>query len=255
MIALGLLSEESGIRHAFFTREGGVSRGLFAELNCGFHSGDAPEKVAQNRGIAMARLSLRSEALATSRQVHGADALVVERPWGPGEAPAADGLATRVPGLALGVLTADCAPVLFADPEAGVIGAAHAGWRGAKGGILEATVARMEGLGAARERIRAGIGPSIAQPSYEVGAEFQEAFLEEDAENDRFFAPARRAAHFLFDLPGYVCKRLEAAGISGIARAEHDAAAEEARFFSCRRAFLRGEPFYGRLLSAILLRG
>jgi purine-nucleoside/S-methyl-5'-thioadenosine phosphorylase / adenosine deaminase len=255
MIALSLLSEEDGVRHAFFTREGGVSRGLFAELNCGILSGDAPEKVAQNRAIAMARLSLASAALVTSRQVHGRDALAVERPWRSLEAPLADGLVTRVPGLALAVLTADCAPVLFVDAEARVVGAAHAGWRGAKGGILEATIARMEGIGAVRGRIRAGIGPSIAQPSYEVGAEFRQSFLAEDSENDDFFTPARHPAHFLFDLPRYIEKRLEKAGISRIARAGCDTASEEARFFSCRRAALRGEPAYGRLLSAILLRG
>jgi YfiH family protein len=255
VITLPLLSESAAVRHGFFTREGGVSGGLFAALNCGFGSGDDPEKVARNRAIAMVRLALSSDDLATCRQVHSADALIVERPWPPQEAPLADGLATRVRGLALGVLTADCAPILFVDPAAGVVGAAHGGWRGAKSGILEATIARMESLGAERGRIRSGIGPSIAQPSYEVGPEFRQSFLAEAAENSCFFGEAHRPGHSLFDLGGYIERRLEKAGIANIARATHDTVREEERFFSYRRARSRGEPTYGRLLSAIVLTG
>ncbi len=255
MITSSLLSEGAAIRHAFFTRQGGVSSGLFAELNCGTLSGDVPDKVARNRAIAMGRLDPGSEGLLTCRQVHGSTAIVVERPWRPEEAPVADGLVTRLPGLALGVLTADCAPVLFADAETRVVGAAHAGWRGAKGGILEATIARMVSIGAERGRIRAAIGPSIAQPSYEVGPEFRHSFLADDPRNDGLFTPARRRGHFLFDLARYIENRLEKAGILEVARVRGDTASEEARFFSHRRAALRGEPAHGRLLSAILLAG
>jgi YfiH family protein len=255
MITLGLLREGAAARHAFFTREGGVSSGLFAELNCGFASGDAPEAVARNRAIAMARLAFSDDRLVTCRQVHSADARIVERPWAPEEAPVADGLATRVRGLALGVLTADCAPVLFLDPAAKVVGAAHGGWRGARCGIIEATIACMESLGAERARIRAGIGPSIAQPSYEVGAEYRRSFLAEDPANGRFFAGANRPGHFLFDLGGYIERRLNKAGVLSVARAPHDTAREEERFFSYRRARSRGEFAYGRLLSAISLAG
>jgi YfiH family protein len=258
MITLDALAANAGIRHAFFTRAGGVSEDAFAALNCGFGSGDAPEKVARNRALAAARLGLAADRLVSARQCHGAAALVVERPWRGKErrceeAPRADGLVTRIPGIALGILTADCAPVLFADAEARVIGAAHAGWRGALGGIIEATIARMEELGARRPDIRAGIGPCIGHLSYEVGPEFPAPFLLEDAAAQAFFAPAPRAGHFLFDLASYVAHRLARAGIGTIACASHDTLCEEERFFSYRRACLRGEHRYGRLLSAIAI--
>ena len=254
MITLAALAEDAAIGHAFFTREGGVSEDAFAALNCGFGSGDLPEKVARNRAIATARLGLAADRLATAYQCHSAAVVVVERPWRHEDAPRVDGLVTRVPGIALGILTADCAPVLFADPRAGVIGAAHAGWRGALGGVIEATVARMEALGAGRGDIRAGIGPCIGPLSYEVGPEFPAPFLAEDPASGVFFAPASRAGHFLFDLAGYAAHRLARAGLGTIARAAHDTLADEERFFSYRRACLRGERRYGRGLSAIAIR-
>ncbi|HJU18179.1 MAG TPA: peptidoglycan editing factor PgeF [Stellaceae bacterium] len=240
--------------HAFFTRRGGVSEAVFASLNCGFGSGDSAERVARNRAIAAARLGLAAARLVTVRQCHSADAVRVEHPWHYEDSPRGDALVTCVPGLALGILTADCAPVLLHDPHAGVIGAAHAGWRGALGGVIEATIARMEELGAARDHIRGGIGPCIGRLSYEVGPEFPAPFLAQNQESGRFFAPAPRAGHFLFDLGAYVAHRLAAAGVAAIERALHDTLPEEERFFSYRRASLRGERRYGRALSAIALR-
>jgi YfiH family protein len=253
MITLCALNDDAGIRHAFFTRQGGVSEGLFESLNCGFGSGDAAESVVRNRTIAMDRLDLPADRLVTCYQVHSAEVVTVERPWPREAAPKADGLVTRVPDIALGVLTADCAPILLHDPVARVIGAAHGGWRGALDGIVEATVARMETLGAERSRIRAGIGPCIARSSYEVGPEFPNRFVEEYAASKSYFAPALRAEHFLFDLPGYIEHRLARAGIAIVQRAHHDTVAEEQRFFSYRRACLRGQGAYGRGLSAIVL--
>ncbi|HEV2300355.1 MAG TPA: peptidoglycan editing factor PgeF [Stellaceae bacterium] len=246
---------ESGIRHAFFTRRGGVSEGYFSSLNCGFGSGDRAENVVRNRAVAMERLDLAAERLVTCYQVHSAEAVIVERVWRPAEAPRADGLVTRQPGIALGVLAADCGPVLFADPAARVIGAAHAGWRGARAGVLEATIARMEELGAERGRILAAIGPCIGSRSYEVGPEFVETFLADDPGNQSFFAPARRQGHALFDLAGHIARRLATCGVAAIGCARHDTVEEEDLFFSYRRAALRGEPSYGRGLSAIALEG
>ena len=242
-----------GVQHAFFTRRGGVSEDHFSSLNCGFGSGDRREHVARNREIAMRSLDLAGYRLVTCHQVHSAEAVLVEAPWQPGEAPRADGLATRVRGIALGVLAADCAPVLFADPAAGVVGAAHAGWRGAKAGILEATIARMAELGAVPNRIRAAIGPCIGRQSYEVGAEFIEAFVAEDGANRSFFAPSGQPGHAMFDLEGYITMRLARHGITAVGRAGRDTAAEADSFFSYRRACRLGEPVYGRGLSAIAL--
>jgi polyphenol oxidase len=239
--------------HAFFTREGGVSEGLFTSLNCGLGSGDDAAKVAENRRRAMAALGLDGDRLVTGYQVHSADVAVIDERWRPEERPRADALVTRRGDVALGILTADCVPVLFADAEAGVIGAAHAGWRGALGGVLEATVAAMVALGAAPQRLRAGIGPAIAQPSYEVGPEFPAPFLAQDEANAGFFRKAPRAGHFLFDLPGYVARRLARLGLGAIEQSGGDTAAEPERFFSYRRSCLRQEPDYGRALSAIRL--
>lgn len=255
MITLGALNDITHIRHAFFTRAGGVSTGLYASLNCGLGSGDAPAAVRENRTRAAARLDLPPERLITCYQVHSPTCVVVEEPWQPENAPQADAMATKVPGIALGILTADCAPVLFADGKARVIGAAHAGWKGAKGGVLEATIARMVELGAKPSRIVAAIGPCIAQRSYEVGPEFPAPFLEEDPRNRDYFAPARKAGHFLFDLSGYVTRRLGDAGVEVIQRCPNDTVVEEDRFFSYRRSCLRGEKDYGRGLSAIVLQG
>ena len=257
MITLSALDSapggDPGIRHAFFTREGGVSQGLFASLNCGFGSRDDPAKVEENRAIAAARLALPVERLVTCHQVHGTATVTVEKPWPRTANPRADGMVTAVPGIALGVLAADCAPVLFADPTARVIGVAHGGWRGALAGVMEATVAAMTALGARTERIRAGIGPCIAQPSYEVGPEFHAAFVAADRGNIGFFEPATRSGHFLFDLGGYIAHQLRRLGLAAVERAPHDTAAEEALFFSYRRACLRGETDYGRGLAAIAL--
>jgi polyphenol oxidase len=241
------------IRHGFFTREGGVSGGVFASLNCGFGSNDDPASVARNREIAMDRLGLPGDRLVTCHQIHSATVLAVEEPWRREDSPRADGMATARAGIALGVLAADCAPVLFADPEAGVIGAAHGGWKGALGGVMEATVAAMARLGAVPARIRAGIGPCIAQQSYEVGPEFPGRFTESDAASGAFFVPAARTGHFRFDLAGYIAHRLQRLGIGAIANAACDTVADPTRFFSYRRACLIGERDYGRALAAITL--
>ncbi|HXV25579.1 MAG TPA: peptidoglycan editing factor PgeF [Alphaproteobacteria bacterium] len=242
-----------GLSAAFFTREGGVSDGLYAALNCGYGSGDDPEAVRENRRRATARLGVKPEALVTLYQVHSPSVVVVDEPWRPGQAPKADGAVTLRRGMALGILTADCAPVLFADIEAGVIGAAHAGWRGAFDGVLEETVAAMQRLGASPRDIRAAIGPCIAQASYEVGPEFHQRFLAADRSNATLFRPAVRTGHYLFDLAGYVRRRLERLRLAQILSAGGDTAAEPERYFSYRRATLSGEKDYGRLLSAITL--
>lgn len=252
-ITLAPLDAAPGIRHAFFTREGGVSDGIFRSLNCGFGSGDAAECVAENRRRAMAALALPPDRLVTCYQIHSPTVVTVEEPWRREQSPRADAMVTRHCGVALGILTADCAPVLFADAAAGIVGAAHAGWKGALGGVLEATVAAMAGLGAAPGRIAAAIGPCIGRRSYEVGPEFPAPFLAEHPSNGDFFAPARRDGHFMFDLASYIARRLARAGLAAIGRAEGDTAGEADRFFSYRRGCLEGERDYGRMLAAIVL--
>jgi polyphenol oxidase len=209
--------------------------------------------VAENRARAMGGLDVAPDALVTCYQVHSPTVVEVEAPWPREEAPRADAMVTTRRGLALGILTADCAPVLFADAEAGVIGAAHAGWRGAIGGVCEATLAAMAKHGARPERVAAAIGPSIAQASYEVGPEFPSPFLAETPDNAAFFVRSPREGHFLFDLGGYLERKLRKLGLGGVGRAPHDTASDEARFFSWRRTWLRGEKDYGRELSAIAL--
>ena len=253
MITADELNKVSGVRHAFFTRRGGVSEGAYASLNCGYGSGDDPERVRANRARAAQKLGLDGSALATAYQTHSAAVAVVDGASGPEDAPRADGLVTATPGIAIGVLTADCVPVLFADPAAGVIGAAHAGWRGARAGILEATVDAMTGLGARAADIVAGIGPSIGQGSYEVGPEFHAEFVTENPGNEDFFAPGESGARYLFDLPGYVGRRLSALALAAVEVLPVDSCADEERFFSYRRAARRGEKAYGRGLSAIVL--
>lgn len=253
MLTLGRLNELRGLRHAFFTREGGVSEGLYASLNCGYGSGDETERVRENRSRAMARLDLPPGALHTVYQYHSPEVVELTEPWSGGEPPKADALVTKQRGLALGILTADCVPVLLADEEAGVIGAAHAGWKGAIGGVLEAVVSAMEKLGARRAAIACGIGPAIEQRSYEVGPEFPGPFLREDAGNADFFAPSPRQGHFLFDLKGYAARRLARCGVEDIHISPADTRAESGRFFSYRRATLKGEKDYGRGLSTIFL--
>jgi YfiH family protein len=241
-----------GIRHGFFTRRGGVSTGIYASLNVGGGSRDEPFNVIANRERAMAAFALPGSALITAYQVHSATALTVANPW-PDAPPQADGLATDRPRVALGILTADCTPILFADPDAMVIGAAHAGWRGALGGIGESTVTAMESLGAARGRMCAAIGPCIGPTSYEVGPEFPTPFTSADPATERFFRPATRTGHFMFDLPGYVSHRLIMLGLRTVEILHFDTCADEEHFFSYRRSCLRDEPDYGRGLSAIVL--
>jgi len=253
MLTSDSLAALNGIRHGFFTRQGGVSEGLYASLNCGLGSGDDLACVAENRRRALARLGLPAERLATAYQVHSNRAALAETPWPADDRPRVDALVTRTPGLALGILTADCVPVLFADREAGVVAAAHAGWRGAIDGILEATLAVMQRLGAGVKSTLAAVGPAIEQPSYEVGPEFPAPFLDQDPANRDFFQAAPRAGHFLFDLKGYVARRLARAGVGRIESLGADTCAEPERFFSYRRSCLQGEGAYGRLLSAIAL--
>jgi len=255
MITADALNRIGRVRHAFFTRAGGVSEGAFASLNCGFGSGDDPARVADNRARAMARLDLAGGRLATLYQVHSTEVAVVEKPWPIGQMPHADAAVTAMPGVALGVLTADCAPVLMADAEAGVVGAAHAGWRGALDGVIEAAVEAMCRLGAERRRIAAAVGPCIQQRSYEVGPEFHARFVAADPGNADFFVAATRDGHYLFDLPGFVARRLGALGVGAVEVADDDTCADSARFFSYRRATLEGERDYGRGLSAIALEG
>jgi YfiH family protein len=253
MLTIGPLNDLARVRHAFFTRQGGVSEGLYESLNCGFGSGDEWDKVAENRARAMARIDLPADRLVTAYQVHSNRVAVADRPWPPDEAPRVDALVTRETGLALGVLTADCAPVLLADAQAGVIGAAHAGWRGALDGVLEAAVEAMERMGALRERIVAGIGPCIAQRSYEVGPEFPAPMLEQSPDNGDFFCPAPREGHFLFDLKGFVARRLCASRVGGVQCLPCDTCGEPNRFFSYRRSCQRRESDYGRGLSVVYL--
>jgi len=253
MLTSPALTDAPGVAHAFFTRQDGVSGGIYRSLNCGFGSGDDPARVAANRARAMERLGLPAPALVTVHQVHSPDVVTVETPWAPAAAPKADALVTTRPGVALGILTADCAPILLVDAEARVAGAAHAGWRGAVTGVAEATVAAMERLGARRGRIRAAIGPCIGADSYEVGAEFPAPFLAQNPAAERHFSPGRRPGKLQFDLSGYVADRLGRLGLGAVDRLDRDTCTEEERFFSYRRACLRGEPDYGRFLSAVAL--
>ncbi len=236
------------VRHGFFTRHGGVSTGPFASLNCSLSSADNPESVAANRGLVAQ--SLGADRLLGLHQVHGAEVVTVTEPWAPGAGPQADALVTDRPGLALGVITADCTPVLFADPDAGVIGATHAGWRGALLGVLEATVAAMESLGAVRARIVAAIGPCIRQPSYEVGPDLRDAVLARDPADASFFADGR-PGHWQFDLAGYCATRLR--GIGALDVLEADTAAEPDLFWSHRRRTLAGGGLIGHQVSVVVL--
>ncbi|MFW6027678.1 MAG: peptidoglycan editing factor PgeF [bacterium] len=246
------LAAGAGVRHGFFGRRGGVSAGVYEDLNCGPGSGDDPQRVAANRARAAAVLGVVPERLVTLYQIHSAETVTVTRPWTRAGAPRADAMVTCEPGIALGILTADCAPVLFADAEARVVGAAHAGWKGALSGILESAIRGMEDLGAARGRTSATIGPCIGQANYEVGPEFRARFLDAHGDNARFFVPSARPDHWRFDLPGYAAARLESAGVK-VQVIEDCTYANEAAYFSFRRATHRDEPDYGRNLSAIAL--
>jgi YfiH family protein len=242
-----------GIRHGFFTRPGGVSEGLYAGLNCGAGSKDETARVLENRSRVARHLGAGHPDVVTLYQVHSATALAVDGPIARDALPKADAVVTRTRGLAIGVLTADCTPILFADPEAGVVGAAHAGWRGAAAGVLEAAVAAMEDLGAERARIVAAIGPTINQAAYEVGPDFEAAVVAEDAESLQFFAPMGRNGKAHFDLPGYVEHRLGRTGVKNIERQSLCTYDHESLLFSFRRATHRGEVDYGRQISAIVV--
>lgn len=233
--------------HGFFTREGGVSTGSYESLNCGPGSKDAAEAVAENRRRVAA--SLGAQTLLSLHQVHSAEVVAVDAPFE--EKPKADAMVTATPGIALGVLSADCAPVLFEDARAGVIGAAHAGWRGALAGVTDATIAGMEGLGADRARIRAAIGPTISQRAYEVGLEFMDEFLAEDQDNARFFAGGA-GDRMQFDLPGYLLTRLREAGVEAD-WSGHCTYADPVKFYSYRRSVHEGAPDYGRMIAAICI--
>ena len=241
------------VRHGFFGRAGGVSNGLYRSLNCGYGSGDDPEAVRENRARAAAACELAQATLCSTYQVHSAEAVVVTAPWSRDEAPRVDAMATATPGLALAILTADCVPVLLADREAGVIGAAHAGWRGALNGVLEAAVSAMLGLGAQAKDIRAAIGPAIGPTSYEVGPEFPAPFLARNPRDEDLFTPAEREGHALFDITGYVARRLSGLGLAALGATGGDTCAEASRFFSYRRSVHRGEPDYGRNISIVAL--
>jgi polyphenol oxidase len=243
------LAREPGLAHGFFSRRGGVSKGVYASLNCGPGSKDDPTAVAQNRARALAALAPQAK-LVTLAQIHGATIHQVTADWDFNLRREGDGMVTKETGIALGILTADCVPVLFADAQTHVVGTAHAGWKGALGGVLEATIAAMEKLGAHRMRLNAAIGPAISQANYEVGQDLRDRFGASDA---RFFAPAQRPGHYCFNLPGYVADRLRAAGVANVCDMALCTYPEANGFFSYRRATHRHEADYGRELSAILL--
>jgi len=253
MLQSSSLARLGPVRHGFFTRAGGVSPGIYDSLNGGIGSQDEAGNVHENRARMAERLGVAPGNFVTCYQIHSPEVIVAETPWTREEAPRADAIVTRVPGLAIGVATADCGPVLFADAEAGVVGAAHAGWKGAFTGVLEATLAAMVSLGAERRRIAAALGPMIRQPNYEVGPEFLARFLDADAGNARFFAPSAREGHALFDLAGYIAHRLAGAGVGSVDDLGACTYADPQSFFSYRRATHRGETDYGRHINAIAL--
>ena len=239
--------------HGFFTRQGGVSEGPYASLNCGLSTGDARDAVVENRSRAARAIGAKPDRLVGLMQVHGAEVIAVTSPWTPGDGPRADAMVTTRPDIALGIISADCAPILLADTEAGVAGAAHAGWRGAVAGVIEATVAAMVRLGAHPAAIVAAIGPCIGQASYEVSIDLREAVLANQPTDERYFAPGRRDARWQFDLPGYCAARLAATGINTVATVGADTAADEARFFSHRRRTIRGGGPIGHQISIVAL--
>ena len=252
MFCASTLESCDGIRHGFFTRQGGVSKGMYGSLNCGLGSRDDAESVRQNRALVAETLGVPAGRLLTLYQIHSARAVIVDKPWN-GEAAEADALVTRTPGLAIGALTADCAPILLCDPQARVIAAAHAGWRGALSGIAEATMAAMEELGAKRERVVAVIGPSISQRAYEVGSDYVDRFLAEEPASETFFMTDESSGEPHFDLSGYVAERLSRAGVGSVSDLGLCTYCDETRLFSYRRSQHHGEEDYGRQISTIVL--
>ena len=248
-----LTADSLRVPHGFFSRQGGVSGGPYASLNCSLSGGDARDAVLENRARAARAIGAKPDRLVGLMQVHGADVVEVTAPWPPGNGPRADAMVTVRPDIALGIITADCAPVLLVDTEAGVAGAAHAGWRGAAAGVIEATVAAMIRLGATPASIDAAIGPCIGQNSYEVGPDLRNAVLAQDPEHARFFAAGHREAHWQFDLAGYCAARLAATGVRSVSVLGLDTAADEAMFFSYRRRTLGGGGPIGHQISVITL--
>lgn len=246
------LSELAGLRHGWFTREGGVSEGIYASLNGGLGSNDDRPAVIENRSRMAAHMAVQPERFLSVWQVHSADVVTVSGPW-TGERPKADALVTATPNLAISIATADCGPILFADARNRVIGAAHAGWQGAFKGILEATLDAMEALGAKRASTHVVIGPMLSQLNYEVGPEFVARFMEQSAQNTAFFVPSQKEGHAQFDLPAYIRMRLNKAGVGAVEDLALCTYADEQRFYSYRRCTHRKEADYGRLISAIKL--
>jgi polyphenol oxidase len=242
-----------GVAHGFFGRQGGHSRGIFASLNCGLGSGDERATVLRNREVVAKALGGREPQIVTTYQVHSAEAIVVTKPWLHDERPKVDGMVTNVPGLILGTLTADCGPVLFSDHRAGVIGCAHAGWKGALSGITDATVLKMEELGAKRENIVAVLGPTISKSAYEVGPEFIQRFIEVSADSKKFFTDSVKKDHFMFDLPAYLVSRMKTFGIGTVIDSGLCTYARAEEYFSYRRATHAHEKDYGRQIAAITL--
>lgn len=242
-----------GLRHGFFTRQGGVSQGIYQSLNCGLGSQDDPAAVRHNRALVAEQLGCAGDQIITCYQIHSAEVVQANAAWTPADMPKADAIVTDRPGLAIGALAADCAPVLLADAEAGVIGCAHAGWKGAINGVVPAAIAAMEQIGAQRARIRAVIGPCIGPNSYEVGQDFADHFTARAADYARFFRPASRPGHAMFDLPGFLLAQIGGLGLAAFGHTGHDTLPDDTQFFSYRRVTLAGGGDYGRMISAIAL--
>ena len=248
------LCGHEGIRHGFYTSRGGVSRGIYESLNCGLGSRDEPSHVRENRARVAADLGVEAGQLITPWQVHGGTALIVKEPWKNGtKRPRLDALVTKMPGLAIGILTADCAPVLFCDPQARVVGAAHAGWRGAVGGVLDDTIDKMCSIGAHKEHIHATVGPAISVDVYEVGDEFRAHFLADHPGNERFFVQPKGAKKVHFDLPSYAAHRLRSTGLGHVDVINHCTFTRKTEYFSFRRSQKQNEKDYGRQISAIVI--
>lgn len=251
MITIKKLETLPKIKHGFFSREGGVSTGIYSSLNCGFGSKDLVNNVTENRNRVLLEMGMQNGSLLTCNQIHSPNALTIKKPWTIKNTPKADGMVTSIPGLVLGILTADCAPVLFADAKLGIIGAAHAGWQGALSGILESTLTEMANLGSCYDDIHVAIGPCISVDSYEVGPEFLKRFLHSSPENSKHFMPSVKEDHYMFDLTSYIESRLQNAGINEIYQTGYDTCRDKSLFYSFRRSILREETDYGRGLSVI----